>query len=253
MPTILVDGRVPAAAITAFGGSHQIALPGTGFAAVLQAKVTDASGNPLPGRAVTFTAPGSGASASFAIATVDTDANGIARSLATANGLSGAYQVTANVEPALAFPAVFQLENRTRLERWREAHFGSYDNSGDGADSAAPWGDGVANLLKYALNLDPTAPDASVMTVTGTKGLPLAGLDAAGRLTFTFVRRSVGTRPGITYTVQFSDDLVAWTSNPSATETATPIDAEFDRVVVADSVAAGAVRRRFVRLLVTTP
>jgi len=44
---------------------------------------------------VTFTAPGAGASASFAPVTATTDALGEARTTATANGLTGNYTVTA--------------------------------------------------------------------------------------------------------------------------------------------------------------
>lgn len=42
------------------------------------------------------------------------------------------------------------------LDHWRKQHFGpDADNSGASADDAAPMGDGIPNLIKYALGLDP--------------------------------------------------------------------------------------------------
>ena len=81
------------------GGTGQSAAVTTAFASPLQATVSDAGGNPLGGVSVTFTAPGSGASATFgglATATVTTGANGVAVSpVVTANAQAGTYTVTA--------------------------------------------------------------------------------------------------------------------------------------------------------------
>lgn len=41
------------------------------------------------------------------------------------------------------------------LEGWRQAYFGSGDNSGDGADSNDFDHDGIPNLVEYAFGLDP--------------------------------------------------------------------------------------------------
>ena len=138
--------------------------------------------------------------------------------------------------------------DRTALERWRIRHFGSPENTGPGADDACPRGDGVCNLLKYALNMDADAADSTTMTLGGSRGLPRISADVLGRLTLAFVRRPASGLPGITYTVLFSDDLVRWLPNPAATEAVEPVDSEFERVVVTDSVVAA---RRFARLLVT--
>ena len=241
--------------LVALAGDSQTAFPGTGFATSLQAKLTDTYGNPVPGRSVTFSAPVSGAAATFAPgATATTDTTGVVSVSATANLISGAYQASANISPALASPAVFNLANYTRLDNWRLLHFGSTANSGTGADSAMPFGDGVANLLKFAFNMNANGPDTSVMTDTGSGGLPLVSTTADGRLTITFVRRPSGTSAGVTYSVQFSDDLATWAANPAAT-TSTPValGAEFERVVVTDSVVPASATRRFVRVLVTNP
>jgi uncharacterized protein (TIGR03437 family) len=104
-----------AAQISAKSGSGQSAATGAAFANSLVAAVTDVSGNPIPGIQVTFTAPGSGASGTFAggatTATVGTDSGGLATAPAfTANSTAGSYQVTASFLSA-ATPAAFALTN----------------------------------------------------------------------------------------------------------------------------------------------
>lgn len=99
--------------VAAVSGNSQIASVGTSFGAALQAKVTDASANPLAGISVTFTSPSSGAGALFngsSSVTVQTNSSGIAVSpLPVANGTAGAYTVTASVT-GLA-PASYSLTN----------------------------------------------------------------------------------------------------------------------------------------------
>jgi subtilisin family serine protease len=91
----------PPQTVTAYSGTPQTAVVGTAFGSVLQAKVTDASANPVSGVTVIFTVPASGASASFgglSSVTASTNAGGIATSpIPTANTVAGAYGVTASV------------------------------------------------------------------------------------------------------------------------------------------------------------
>jgi hypothetical protein len=103
------------ASVVASGGSPQTAIFSTPFAAPLQATVTDAGGNPVPGVTVTFTLPGSGASATFTGGVlsvgVQTDASGIAVSpTLTANATVGSYVATGSVT-GVATPANFNLQN----------------------------------------------------------------------------------------------------------------------------------------------
>jgi len=91
------------------------------------------------------------------------------------------------------------------------------------------------------------------MSANGAGGLPLVVLDAEGRLTVTFVRRKVSTLPGVSYQVQFSNDVDgSFVENPSAiTSTPVSIDAIWERVTVTDSVAASDSNpKRFTRLQV---
>ena len=100
------------AAITAVGGDGQRVMAGGIFAAPLAAKVTD-GGNPVAGVPVTFTAPASGASATFpggaSTVTVNTDASGVATTPpVTAGTITGTYAVTASAGTP---SATFSLTN----------------------------------------------------------------------------------------------------------------------------------------------
>lgn len=135
-------------------------------------------------------------------------------------------------------------------------------------DTATPAGDGVANLLKYAFNMIGTAsgqaaslaiPNSVTLAPTGTAGLPSVGLGtsapATGRLRITYIRRKAAASPapGITYSLEFSNDLGladTWAVNPFANETIVSLDPTFERVTVTDSVTA---TRRFTRVKVTAP
>ena len=100
--------------IAATAGTPQSTAVLTSFGTALQSTVKDASNNPISGATVTFTAPSSGASASFsgsATTTAITNASGVATAPAlTANGQTGTYAVTASAAGASA-PATFNLTN----------------------------------------------------------------------------------------------------------------------------------------------
>ena len=77
-------------------------------------------------------------------------------------------------------------------------------------DLAAPAGDGIPNLLKYALNLNPHA--------SGSAGLPVESIvTSAGveHLALTYTQVLAAT--DITYTVQVSPDLQTWYSGSAYT------------------------------------
>ncbi len=128
-------------------------------------------------------------------------------------------------------------------------------------DTATPAGDSVPNLLKYAFNMlgsgtgqasTLATPNASVLTPSGSAGLPFVSLGSGGdvgKLQLTFIRRKATSTPGVSYTVEFSDALATWAVNPSATESVTSLDATFERVTVNDSLTSPA--KRFVRVKVT--
>ncbi|HEX8837415.1 MAG TPA: Ig-like domain-containing protein [Candidatus Acidoferrum sp.] len=105
----------PPANIVASAGTPQSATINTAFAAQLQVTVTDSGNNPVNGVTVTFAAPGSGASGTFAggVNTATTNASGVATSAVfTANSTAGSYTLTASVS-GVATPANFSLTNLT--------------------------------------------------------------------------------------------------------------------------------------------
>src|SRR5207249_3052941 len=103
----------PPASITPTAGTPQSATVNTAFAIPLQATVRDAANNLVSGVVVTFTAPGSGASGTFAggVNTATTNTSGVATSAVfTANATAGGpYNVVASATGATS--ANFSLTN----------------------------------------------------------------------------------------------------------------------------------------------
>ncbi len=195
--------------------------------------------------------------------------SGVYPLVTAAGGITGTLPTVANPSGFTASVALsidsktLQLtltSTQTALDAFRTSTALATDGS---QDLLTPAGDGVANLLKYAFNMLGSStgqavtlatPNASVLTSGGTAGLPYVSIGTggdAGKLQITFIRRKTSATPGITYAVEFTDDLASWAVNPSATESATSLDATFERVTVTDSSASPA--RRFARVKVTTP
>jgi hypothetical protein len=115
-----------------------------------------------------------------------------------------------------------------------------------GADTNAPAGDGVPNLVKYALGLDPMVP--------ATQGMPEMKMTNS-RLALTFNRQKSAT--DVVYEVQAAGDLfgfsnatVLWSSASNGYGGGTnPSQA----VTVQDTVDAAATNRRFMRLQISRP
>ncbi len=126
---------------------------------------------------------------------------------------------------------------------------------GDAAlPAAAPFGDGVANLLKYAFHMDGTAPDRHTLTPgRGASGLPALYHHAADGLPvcrFEFVRRSGS---GLAYAPVQSPSLApaAWLP-ATGTTTVTTINPDWERVVITQPLDRS-VPRRFFSVVVTLP
>lgn len=92
------------------GGGQQTPI-NQAFASALQATVLDANGNLLGGIVVTYTVPASGASAVLASNPRTSNASGVISTGAAANGIAGAYDVTANFAGG-AFLANWDLTNQ---------------------------------------------------------------------------------------------------------------------------------------------
>ncbi len=113
--TFSLTNTAPAPTIVPAAGTPQSAKIQTTFAAQMQALVSDASGHPISGASVTFTAPTALPSGAFfggqKVFTTTTNAQGIAiaRPFA-AGGTAGSYTVTASTAGVSA-PAAFALTN----------------------------------------------------------------------------------------------------------------------------------------------
>ena len=99
-------------ALVADSGAGQDAVVATAFALRLGARLRDGFGNAVPGSTVTFTAPTTGATATFDSATAVTDANGLATVGVTAGTMASttSYSVLATTAGAAA-PAAYLLRN----------------------------------------------------------------------------------------------------------------------------------------------
>jgi hypothetical protein len=131
-------------------------------------------------------------------------------------------------------------------DSWRTQYFGTTNNSGATADTSSYAGDGIANLVKYALGMDPTVP--------ATNGLPEMKMTNS-RLALTFNRQKSAT--DVVYEVQAAGDLfgfsnatVLWSSASNGYGGGTNAS---QAVTVQDSVDATATNRRFMRLQISRP
>ena len=125
----------------------------------------------------------------------------------------------------------------TALQAWRQQWFGTTSNSGSAADTYVASGDGLANLIKYGLGLNPLVASPS----------PIAFSLAGGYLTMTVPRSSSAT--GISYFLESTDNLAGGWSTSSVV-----IDVNTLTLLQGhDSNPLSGTSRRFMRLRMTQP
>ena len=157
-------------------------------------------------------------------------------------------------------------KTNTPLEDWRLTYFGTLDTNGNYANNADYNHDGVENLMKYALGINPISGFGSA----GVAALPAKIMNDADpllsdRLGLHFNIASPNPSD-ITYTVQATDDLGSWTDVASKTGAGawTWLAGGTSRIVtsgngpvsvkIGDSVPADASHpKRMMRLKVTNP
>ena len=106
---------------------------------------------------------------------------------------------------------------------------------------AIPYGDGITNLMKYATGMSPTAPGKQ----------PGAVAKSGDSLMFTFSRSKQAVQDGVTYAVEWSDDLSS-NSWSTAGVTMSSVDQGSTDLVTA-TIPAGTLNHRFVHLRVAHP
>lgn len=84
------------------------------------------------------------------------------------------------------------------IHGWRLNHFGHSNNTGDAANNADPDGDGLTNLVEYALRCDPLVADSKDAITVGQTDT------STKRLALTFNRRA---DPALVYIVDATDDI----------------------------------------------
>jgi M6 family metalloprotease-like protein len=131
-------------------------------------------------------------------------------------------------------PVATVTVNYSPLASWRQTHFGTTDNTGVAADTFDPDGDGLSNLLEYAVGGDPINAASAPAPVPQVSG---------SHLQLSFFR----VRSELDYTVEASSDLAAWSTlatNPGSVSITTP-------VTVTDAVSLSDSPRRFLRLRIS--
>ena len=126
------------------------------------------------------------------------------------------------------------------IELWRQANFGTMDNTGDAADNADPDHDGLVNLVEYALGLDPNVPSQN----------PLAYAYNDGHLVITYTRPHP-TPADVQYVVEVTSDLASgvWNSGPAYTSQAVMDNGDgTETVTVTDLAGPPSMPVHFLRL-----
>ena len=179
---------------------------------------------------------GSGASYTLAIApTASTVAISLPENAATDSG--GAGNLSAN-------PLTVIL--RSPYEQWAFDHGVDESPTSQLADDD---GDGIAKLLEFAFNLDPSAADRSTYdpAILPGAGLPRMIVGAGPTLSLQYLRRK-GVA-GLSYTAQFGSSLDDF-ANAGGSPVIESIDATWERVTISD-VGGGTAPARFGRVVVT--
>jgi hypothetical protein len=239
------------ASITATSGTPQSAKIVTAFAAPLVVTVQDGATppNPVSGVAVTFAAPTSGATGTFAngqaTETVATISNGTASATFTANSTTGSYMVNATIS-AVTGPAVFNLTNQVASNTYVFYLSGqgpftagtppsspSYyalagavqiDGSGNVLDGEQDYNAGGGTLTSPepggdtissgSLTVDPTTGQGTLTLNTSNTSLGVAGVETLG-VQFVNSSHALITEFDGTGTSSGSMDLQATTSLPT--------------------------------------
>ncbi len=176
-------------------------------------------------------APGAGYPPITVIVNVSTNA---ASSLTNIANVSGGGEINTGNDGASDPTTVIAL---TPIQFWRLQWFGTTDNSGAAADAAIATSDGIPNLFKYALGLDPIIPTANPVT---------------GDITTGYLRLTVPRNPGATdiiFLVEATADLNGpWTTNGTTVDQNLPslLQVHYNTPV---SLSAGG----FIRLRITQP
>ena len=160
----------------------------------------------------------------------DSPATGVNGNQADDGAKAGAAYIFTGVSPVL-----------TLLEGWRQLHFGSPANSGDAADDFDSDGDGLVNLLEWAVGTYPRQPNLYQPELVRN----------GANLEFTYTRSLPAFNAWTGYAVEWSETLAAgsWqTTGVTQSVLSTAGDVQTVRATVPMDTG-----RRYLRLSVTAP
>lgn len=137
------------------------------------------------------------------------------------------------------------MQNVPLIEAWRIANFGAATAAGAAADTADPDGDGLPNLVEYALGTNPQSHDSPAAKPQQSLISDLG----ADYLALTFHRRR---NADIRTTAEVSSDLAIWST--ATVQVGVPLptaDPAFEQVTVRDSLPHASGSQRFMRLRIS--
>jgi hypothetical protein len=126
-------------------------------------------------------------------------------------------------------------ETLTRYERWISRRYRTFLRTPQTDPEAVPEGYRHSNLELYAFNLLPEAPVSNAPAALGVAA-PISGSPVFSSvlmeegLDFVFARRRAASRPGLSYVVEESSNLAAWTTVESSRLKVRPIDGVWEEV-----------------------
>ena len=124
-------------------------------------------------------------------------------------------------------------------DAWELEHFGILSQSHDGDFD----GDGLQNLLEYALMSNPVDPNSL--------RLPRTSIGDDGHLNLTFIR--LVDVPGLVYTIEFSEDLKVWQAAADRITSVTEFVGEQMTVIARDKIPPVPGSLLFYRISVSVP
>ena len=201
----------------------------------------------MPGTtaSITVTPTASDASASVKVNGATVASGSASGAISLGSSAVNTITVVVTAQDGVTTTAYTVTIDNTPFGVWKKTAFTDPADLGDPAVSgelACPAGDGITNLMKHAMALEPMA--------CGTGGMPTAS-QSEGYLTLTY--RKSKTATDVTYTVQAADDLTnnAWT--PATSVVSQTDQGDHWLVTVKDIVPYTGQARRFMRLMVAVP
>lgn len=150
------------------------------------------------------------------------------------------------------WPNVTAPQDPITFTQWESLFFNASQlkDATTSGPNATPEHDGIPNLLKFILDIDPAAP----MLESDKAALPKVGATTIGGTPYiTLTYRQKPQAAGITVNVQTSTDLLSWkTVTPDFTQTVGTDSATKDPIVEIE-VKATSSAKEFIRLNVTLP